>query len=425
MKKLYVASALLVLSFKASSAQTLSTQPGTQTSSISTVYPGCELPAKTYSRTITLDASKGDTLQSYFTKKLIQPGDHIILKGPQGKFLTSKYTNPSLVDNKQWILIEGSGALFTQIDVRDIGRIAFTKVSVSGGAVTFGGANNVVFYDNKVFGGADSSRWEVRDWLAIHSGVASDNSKCVSITKNLLMNLRFGITASTRAKISSESAVNVLIHENTLKNLSGDFMRPIGSNITISNNNASDGYVSIADGDSNHDDFIQGFAYPLGIEFSNVKVLNNSFQETTNSNRRFQSSYQGISVFDGLYTNFLIKGNTLLASAYHGIAMYWGRDGIIENNTVMSTYKIKPRNFWIRVTDSKAGVSAKNITVRNNIANAVILSKVAGAVTASNNYAIPSEQGSKNFVKFDVVNEIFNLNLLPSSLAYGKGAGSK
>lgn len=413
---------------QSATSEKITSLPGSVNTSVPyPVYPGCEAPATDYKRVYVLDGNAGQSLQNALMMRTVFPGDHIIVKGPQGAFSVSRYTNPELVNTTDWIKVESQGAIFTNLDIRDASKVLIINAKISrttGTLANIAGANNIVIADSQLSGVDDSSGWDAAAWLAAPSGINSDNSTCVSYVRNKLLNLRFGMSIFTRGQTSDVTSLRALAYKNELRNLSGDFIRPNGSNITIQENSAYDGYVSAADGDSNHDDFIQGFAYPLGIRYSNVKILDNYFLQTTDSSRPLQSDYQGISVFDGNFTDYVIRGNTILAGAYHGIAMYWGENGLIENNTVLSIYPGLGRNLWISVPRSKGGDASVNITVRNNISNQVLANADNPDVSYSNNAVIAPAAAANHFEAMDVVNSDYDLRLLVNSIWYGKNVGA-
>lgn len=388
------------------------------------VYPGCELPGS-LGRQLVLDGNQGQTLQKAINENQVLPGDHVILKGPQGSLKMSKYSHPSWVNSLAWTRIEGQGAIFTSIDVRNMSRLSFSNLDISSGSgtlVLFAGANDIIFSDSRVYGTLDSSSWGPAEWLAAPSGISSDNSRCVSFLRNKLFNLRSGLYVSTRGTTVDTAVVNGLVKGNELRNISSDFMRPIGSNITLEGNKGYDGYLSSLDGDANHDDFIQGYALN-GIPYDNVKIIDNYFLETSSPTRQYKSTYQGISVFDGEYSNYLVKGNTVIGSAYHGISMYGGTNGVIENNTVVSAYPNFGRNYRISTPVSKEGIAPVNIIVRNNFANAII--QQSSGVSYSNNAVVAPSSVSLHMTAYDTVNFLFDLRFLSTSIYYGKNIGDQ
>jgi parallel beta-helix repeat protein len=209
---------------------------------------------------------------------------------------------------------------------------------------------------------------------------------------------------------------------NEIRNISGDFIRPNGSEVLIQGNKAYDGYVSQEDGDGNHDDFIQGFALN-GVPYVNVHIIDNFFQDYTLPNRKYIGYYQGISVFDGEYNNYVVRGNTVIGGAYHGISFYGGNNGLIENNTVVSSYPGFARKFWIYAPPTKAGVPASNITIRNNFTNSI--PATTSDVTLSNNAIVPASSVADHMVKYDIPNAQYDLHLKSTSIYYGKNIGDQ
>ncbi len=387
------------------------------------VYQGCSVPDTTYTRQVVLDGNLGQTLASHFGTKAVRPGDHIIVKGPQPAFKISQYSNAELVNTTKWIRIEGQGAVFPSMSIGGVGKILIHKVRVlspTGLLFHLAAANNIVLADSEFYGALDSSAWEFYDWMNAPGAINSDNSNCVSVLRNKVKNARGGITISNRGTTVETASKKALVLNNDLRNISGDFMRPLGSDITMQYNILLDGYLSQAEGDGNHDDFIQGFAL-TGVPYTNVKILDNYIVNNTTPGRRFVSDYQGIAVFDGVYSNFVIARNIVIGGAYHGISMYGGQNGLIENNTVMSDYPAFGRSYWIGTFNKKGGEPSVNVTVRNNIANAVFGSPGA---TLTNNFNIKPVNAALEFLAFDVLKTKYDLRLKSTSLIYGKNAGA-
>ncbi|MES2854586.1 MAG: right-handed parallel beta-helix repeat-containing protein, partial [Bdellovibrionota bacterium] len=182
------------------------------------------------------------------------------------------------------------------------------------------------------------------------------------------------------------------------------------------NNRILDIYLSAADGDANHDDAVQGFALN-GAIYDNVIIENTYIVESTSATRPFKATHQGISVFDGLYTNMKVRGNVVLAGGYHGISIYGGKNVVIEKNTVISTYP--GRTLWISAPKSKEGVLPDNTIVQNNVASSYTL---ASGVQSINNFTVSNPSAS--FVQFDLSNALYDLHPAAGSAIYGKGAGA-
>ncbi len=400
------------------------------------VYAGCEAPATSFSRTVYLDpmngADAGDgtsakpwkTLAAVVGQKQILPGDHVVLlAGDHGEVVVSKYNNPGLVAAPAWIWIDAhAGATLQRLDVRDMNRWLITQVEVtntSGTLLSLSGGSDFVVADADLYTARDTSAWTADTWInQTADGMSTRNTKCAALLRNRITNVRFGISVSSDALPVSDNRVNVLATSNSIHNFSGDGMRPIASNITFANNQIVDEYVSAADGDANHDDGMQGFALG-GAIYDNVVIDTNWVQETTDPNRAFNADLQGISVFDGLYTGMVVRGNVVITGAYHGIALYGPKDALIEHNTVVGNDPT--RKLWITTPPSKGGVPPVNTIVRNNIASTYVLDP---AVTSENNQTVTTPDAPMNFVQFDLEHAKFDMHLLATSPIVKSGAGA-
>lgn len=400
------------------------------------VYAGCEAPSSSYVRTVYVDPASGTddgdgseaspwkTLSAALAAKQIVAGDHVVLRaGDHGAVTVSKYNNAALVDAATWTWLDGQdGATFTQLDVRDMSRWLITKIAVTnstGTMLSLSGGANFVVADSELFTARESAGFTADDWINhVASGIGVRNTKCAALLRNRVLNVRFGISVSADAPAVEDNRLNVLVKDNEVRNFSGDGMRPIASNVTLAKNRIIDSYVNADDGDDNHDDGIQGFALN-GAIYDNVLIDEIWVQETTDPSRPWNASLQGISVFDGLYTNIRVTKSVVLTSAYHGIALYGPKDAVIEHNTVVG---IDPtRKLWITAPPSKTNVVPVNTMVRNNIASTYVLDP---AVTSENNPTVTTPEATANFVKFDLEKAEFDLHLQPSSALAKSGAGA-
>ena len=401
-----------------------------------TYYPGCEAPSATFLRTVYIDPAAGDdsaegtqqhpwkTLASAFAAKNIVAGDHVVLlPGDHGSVLVTASSNPTLKDAVAWSWIDAQpGATLSGFEMRGMSRWLVTKVEVSGSAGTLimlsGGANFVVS-DASVYSAKDTASWTADQWVnKTANGIWTRNTRCVALLRNHVTNVRFGIFVSSDAPLPPDNRVDTLVRDNEIRNYSGDGMRPLGSNITFTNNSIYDVYVSAADGDPNHDDAIQGFA-PDGGNFENVTIEGTWIQETTDPKRALQNDLQGISIFDGLYSNVIVRRNVVLAGAYDGISVFGPNGAVIENNTVIGTNPAHKLRIW--VPSSKGGVPPVGATVRNNLATIYILDP---GVTATNNVTVSTADAATDFVTFDLTTAMFDLHPKGGSPIYGLNAGA-
>ncbi|HVK61095.1 MAG TPA: right-handed parallel beta-helix repeat-containing protein [Bdellovibrionales bacterium] len=400
------------------------------------VYPGCEAPSKTYARTIYIDPVKGTdagagtsaspmkTLAVAVSSKKILAGDHVILlPGNHGNVFSSQYNNPALQNAASWIWIDSKpGATMESFELREMSRWLITGAEVKNMnrvLVAFVGGRNFILADSKLYSQNDSSGFTANDWLTTPNAVTARNSPCTSILRNKALNVRFGINVWSDLATYPENSIKTLVSGNEIKNFSGDGMRPNGSDILIENNRILDSYLSAADGDANHDDGIQMFALN-GAVFDNIVINRNLVQDVTDVNRPFQADLQGIACFDGTLTRLQMTNNTVIASAYHGISLYGGVDGLIANNTVAMS-KPTGRKIWIGVFNKKDGTVPVNIVMRDNLATHFSGNAVTG-VLKSNNHIVADPVAT--YTTYDVNNAKFNLKVKTSSPLYGNGAGA-
>lgn len=409
------------------------------------VYPGCEAPATSFTRTLYADPTSGldsndgsaaaplRTVSAAFLSHKVQPGDKIIAKaGNHGALNVTQSTNAELASSNAWVLVEGEdGAIFSSVNLSGVSRIVISHFEVSspgytGNLVSLNRTTHVVVANSAIYSTKDTSSWTANTWInGAASGVGVADGTCSSIVHNVVKNVRFGIVAVTNSSLPPANRINTLFFENTIQYFSADGFRPNASNVLFKNNRILDVLVNDTDGDENHDDAIQGFSLgPWGsVNFENVVIDGNWVQESTEPATRFRAGEQGISVFDGLYTNIAIRNNVVICSSWHGISLYGPDHGVIENNTVVG---IDPRmTSWISIVASKAETGSHPAIapiIRNNIA-AKFLTLTRDEMTATNNFEIPTTEGAANYVKYDLSTQIFDPHLRPTSSAFGKGAG--
>lgn len=396
------------------------------------VYPSCrEYSQEGYGEVLVLDDSEPRSLQELFNDGTIKAGMTVKLRRHEDSLsLSSRHSNLMDVDAPWLTIIGEEGASIGSVSLSYVKNIRFTGLDIgkdtSGFLVSTYDTHNIMFDHNHISGGDDHEYWDAQKWQEVGSGIMFRRGKCSTAYKNKLTNLRMGISTYVRDNAMSQEiqSLKALIKNNLIKNISADFMRPLGSDITLDGNIGLDHYVSGDDGDANHDDFIQGFAYPLGTEFDNVKINNNFYQASTDPTRPYQSAGQGIVVFDGLYTNFEIANNTLISNHWHGITIFWGRDGVIKNNTVTVSDDATGRYMWVQTEKDKSGkYLPENIIVENNVANRYRINS-ANTATASNNVTISRTEIADNLTGFDSYEQKFDVSVKEDSYYFSEGTGS-
>lgn len=375
---------------------------GTTSGGAYEVYQGCEVPPTSgYARTVYIDPVSGSdlgsgaqtapfkTLATALSAKKILPGDHVVLlPGDHGVVFASKDTNPTMVGASQWIWIEfRSGARAHSMDIRDMSHWFVTGAEVTPSAgetktplVSFSGGSQIVFADGFIYNTKDSSGWSASQWINTADAYQSRSVTCTAVERTRTLNSRMGLSVWTDSSSADPvvNSVKALIKNNAIKNFSADGIRPIGSDFLIAGNSIIDEYVSDADGDGNHDDGIQSWALN-GAIYQNMKIDHNWVQESTNPNRAWNATMQGINSFDGVIRNVQVTNNVVLASAYHGIS--WGNveNSLIDHNTVFNP-TTNGFTLWIYAP------GAKNTVISNNVANLVtwMNQNVAGVILINN-----------------------------------------
>jgi parallel beta-helix repeat protein len=412
------------------------TDPGTP------VYGDCATPSKTFSRTIYVDPAAADdtgdgsaakpfkTLSTTLKSKKLLPGDHVVLlAGDHGAVQVTKYTNAELVGSKSWIWLDfKSGATAQTLVVADMSSWLITHAEVTADSsvaksalVSFSSSTDMILADSHLYTVKDSSSWKAADWIdSAANGISVRNGSCISLVRNKVLNTRFGIAIFTDAKMRPDSSMKTLAQGNEVANFSGDGMRVIASDVTIKGNYVHDVYVNAADGDDNHDDGLQMWALD-GATFDNIRIEGNWFQESTNATRPLQNELQGIDDFDGVNTHVVITNNVVLASAYHGIALYGSQDSSIDHNTVANPTS-NGHKLWVGVFDTKGSMPSKNITATDNAAVSFSFSMATTGFVNTNNVAVPD--GAAGYTTFDTTKMIFDLTPKPGGPLAGKGAGA-
>ena len=289
--------------------------------------------------------------------------------------------------------------------------------------------DHLVFTNNKLQSQSDVSAWTPNDWLnsAAYSAIYV-NGTCASITNNSIKNVRFGI-AINGDKIN--------LSNNTINYFADDAIDFTSGNTLISHNRITNHYGLLAS-DANHNDGIQGWTLAGVAVQRNVTIDSNVVLESTGiypaipivSTGGHSDNMQGISVFDGIWSNVTASNNVVSVSAYHGLSMYGMSDLIIANNTVLKRSPNQTIDTWIGVFAAKTGLAPTNVIVRNNIAN--YFSLLQTGVTFDHNLSlkkawmaweqdIPVVDPVKTFVQSDPTDLAIDLHLIKGSPAIGAG----
>lgn len=231
---------------------------------------------------------------------------------------------------------------------------------------TFSGAENIRFENLEVRGKPNASEsyfsWSATDWVKRwrHNGALLRGSKN-SIVNSRFSGVAFGITIE---------GPDGLVTGNTISGFSGDGMRTLGDNGLFENNQIENCFEV----DGNHDDGIQSWARHERADgkkvVSGVKIVRNRIFEWRGPEPHpLRCSLQGIGLFDGVYSNFLIKDNLVAVTHYHGISLYGGESSRIIGNTVVNLNGEQANRPWIKISRKPAGPGNRNNQVIGNVAH--------------------------------------------------------
>jgi len=102
---------------------------------------------------------------------------------------------------------------------------------------------------------------------------------------------------------------------------------------------------------------------PGGGVVRNVRLEDNVIENGTHP---MACTLQGIGMFDGIYEDWVIRGNTIVVNNWHGITVMGARNVLIEDNIVVDAEPGEPGAPWIAITAHKDGRLSENSTIQGN-----------------------------------------------------------
>lgn len=398
------------------------------------LYPGCSAPSGSFSRTLYIDAVNGidaassgsasvpyRSISYVISQKIIQPGDHVIVRaGSYTGLSLSSGNSPALASSNSWVWFDFKvGSDVDGVSINGVSKILITGAKIhktSGDIVSVVSGNDIIVANNSIYSSlANPETLTVAEWMSLGNAVLNRNGLCNAFNENIVRNVRFGFTMYS----DSVNPINAMVSGNDLKGFSADASRAVASNVTYRNNVFADGYASMADGDSNHDDFFQGFVKVGLASQSNILVENNIMLDRTAGHANLTSDYQGISIFDGLFYNVTVRNNVIVTGAYHGLGMYGVNGLLVENNTLISS-NTSGKVPWLGAFYSKTGVAPVNNIFRNNIAPT--FKNTSFMAVYLNNFTYSS--AAAVFTAFNLSTGQIDLTPRSSAPFYGATAGS-
>lgn len=203
---------------------------------------------------------------------------------------------------------------------------------------------------------ANAENWTAKKWRTTsHDGIQL-SGRDITVRNSVIRIVKHGI---------SSRAAFVHIENNTIELFGGDGIRGLGDNSTYVGNTI-DTCVGI---DDNHNDGFQSWSTDAsgrpgrGI-VRNVLVENNVIQ---NGDSPLGCALQGIGLFDGIYEDWTIRGNSIIVNHWHGITVLGARRVEVLENTVVDAKIGKPGPPWIVIAAHKDGRPSENSIIAGNV----------------------------------------------------------
>ena len=270
---------------------------------------------------------------------------------------------------------------------------------------SYGGAHDLTFTNLDVRSAADAGTyvgWNLATWNAHKRGGFLVDGNNIKVIGNRVTGTYFALFALGN---------NALVQNNIIDGWAGDAMRVTGNGSTVRGNKAQNCFHI----DANHDDGLQAAsAAPGGWgsgTLDSVTIENNKIYEwNATQTNALRCKLQGIGMFDGQYSNIVIRNNVIAVSNWHGIAVAGGHHVTISENTVVNPRGIVGDAPWIKIAASKTGVAPTDVMVANNTTNAVkVVANTTNRVATANNIVV------KNFLTEFTAPAQQNYTLLPTA----------
>ncbi|GAB6186753.1 choice-of-anchor Q domain-containing protein [Thermopirellula anaerolimosa] len=225
-----------------------------------------------------------------------------------------------------------------------------------------GPVHDIIVEDCVLQSAEDTSQWSADDWNRRACDGIITNGASITIRRNRLKNVDFGI---------SVSGPNGLVEHNVVENFSGDGLRGLGDYGVFQYNVVKNCY----DVNENHDDGFQSWSVgPDGVGTGQVKGIvlrGNVIINYEDPNQPHRGALQGIGCFDGMYVDWVVENNVVFVDHYHGITFGGAVNCRIINNTVIDPNDRRPGPAAVRIGNHKRGMPSRDCIVRNNLVSAL------------------------------------------------------
>ncbi len=245
---------------------------------------------------------------------------------------------------------------------------AFSPGTLEGPIVRVAGSRGVLIEDSTVMSTNAPSSWNREDWVRLaRIGVEAQGS-AITLRGNSIRNVDHGLIVD---------ADYSLVENNVIENFAGDGIRGLGDHSVYRQNTIKNCYRV----DRNHDDGFQSWSRgvdgtPGKGEIVGVVLSGNRIINYEDPAQPFRCNLQGIGLFDGIFTDWLIANNIVVTDHWHGITVMGARNVRIVNNTVLDPNRNTVGPPWITITVHKDGRLPEASLIANNLAtsfnNAVV-----------------------------------------------------
>ena len=349
----------------------------------------------------------------------VKAGDTIWLRsGDHGELSITGYYNASEITVRAEA---GHDPRFSSVLVRGSGGWRFSGLTVSlEFAPTYesktifdldshgfrGPVRDIVVEDSSLQSVADASGWSATDWDTLAGNGFSVDGTNITIRRNRLRNVNFGI---------SVSATDSLIESNVVDGFAGDGLRGLGDHTVFQYNTVKNCYAVNA----NHDDGFQSWSVgsdgSVGTgEVVGIVLRGNTILNYEDPNQPFRCTLQGIGNFDGTFVDWVVENNVVITDHWHGITLLGARNSRVVNNTVIDVNQDSPGPPWIRIAPHKNGTASQGCVVRNNLTTSLNLE--GGGITEDHNLEVT------DLAAMFVDPASNDLHLLPGAPAIDMGA---
>ena len=173
--------------------------------------------------------------------------------------------------------------------------------------------DDVILEDCFIYTVLDASKWGIKEWLARTTGIwVYQNCTHITVRNNYVLNMRMGVILESP---------KTLFEGNIIANFSGDGLRIKNAEITAQYNVIKCAYVSMPDGDPNHDDLIQTFAPGGKGGVQGATIRGNILLAREDPHQPWSNimGCHGIGCFDGPNTDYVVERNVIMTRSYDGL----------------------------------------------------------------------------------------------------------